>query len=319
MEIRTASFVRRLLAGVADFLPFAALAAIAIWLAFFAPFARSLVLVGVVAGAAILYSLANFLLWPAFAGRTLGYRLLKLRVIPTDRVRERGIGIVPALTRLLAQCGLSPFFGLGFIWYFIDAKNRMWHDLVAATIVIPEAEPQPPPFVQPNFWRLAAGFVGGLAGTMLFVFVLATIVGAQIFYAVYVRDLPAASAASLDAGPGFEHLAKIPADFPEKVVITGEEYIKDVAVRKAADGKSAEVEVLWNNVPGETTSVLLAYKLGFEMLDLKTEIEYADAGPILHFSDKEASVSGTIRAAPTADGKATGVMFLDVNYLTGKK
>lgn len=71
----------------------------------------------------------------AITGRTLGKRLVGLRVVGTDR---RGIGIGRALLRLPAR--LLAFTVVGFVWALWDDEQRTWHDRLTATRVVHDTD-----------------------------------------------------------------------------------------------------------------------------------------------------------------------------------
>jgi len=102
---------------------------------------------------AVIAAAATFLIWtiggigvilgyfPYFwvkGGQTPGLKLFGMRVV---RDRDGGpVGLGSALLRLF---GLYVVDGLvlyiGFIWIFIDKRNRCWHDLIAGTVVVKRA------------------------------------------------------------------------------------------------------------------------------------------------------------------------------------
>lgn len=84
-------------------------------------------------GAYLLYHLAGNM-----AGATLGKALLGARVV--RRSGER-VGFARALTRSLGLLASTPLFNLGFLWAFVDADSRTWHDLLSGCRVV-EARPR---------------------------------------------------------------------------------------------------------------------------------------------------------------------------------
>lgn len=71
-------------------------------------------------------------------GQTPGMRLFGLRV-----VRDRDGGPLSggqAILRLIGFWINSLVFYIGWIWIFVDSRRRGWHDLIAGTIVIGEAD-----------------------------------------------------------------------------------------------------------------------------------------------------------------------------------
>jgi uncharacterized RDD family membrane protein YckC len=87
------------------------------------------------AGGSVLVSLIYFVIfWSHLGGgRTLGMRLLKLRVIGEDGSQ---IGVVRAAIRWL---GLWLSIGLcfaGVIWVAFDSRHQGWHDKIAKTLVV---------------------------------------------------------------------------------------------------------------------------------------------------------------------------------------
>jgi uncharacterized RDD family membrane protein YckC len=87
------------------------------------------------AGGSVLVSLIYFVIfWSHLGGgRTLGMRLLGLRVIAEDGSQ---IGVVNAFVRWL---GLWLSIGLcfiGVIWVAFDSRHQGWHDKIAKTLVV---------------------------------------------------------------------------------------------------------------------------------------------------------------------------------------
>ena len=70
------------------------------------------------------------------SGQTPGMRLFRLRV-----VRDRDGGPISggqAVLRLIGFWINNVVLYLGWIWIFVDARRRGWHDLIAGTVVIEE-------------------------------------------------------------------------------------------------------------------------------------------------------------------------------------
>ncbi len=102
---------------------------------------------------AVIVPLAGLLVWligglavgigyfPYFwvkGGQTPGLKMFQMRVV---RDHDGGpIGIGSALLRLFGLYVLDGLvFYIGFIWIFIDKRNRCWHDLIAGTVVVKRA------------------------------------------------------------------------------------------------------------------------------------------------------------------------------------
>ena len=87
-------------------------------------------------------SLVSFLYFPFFwwrSGQTPGMRLFNLHV-----VRDSDGGKITggqAILRLFGYWVSAVVFYLGFIWIFVDARRRGWHDLIASTVVIERSGP----------------------------------------------------------------------------------------------------------------------------------------------------------------------------------
>jgi uncharacterized RDD family membrane protein YckC len=81
-----------------------------------------------------LVALAYFPYFWAKSGQTPGMRMFGLYVVrDTDGGKISG---GQAILRLIGMwISIIPFY-LGFIWIFIDARRRGWHDLIAGTVVI---------------------------------------------------------------------------------------------------------------------------------------------------------------------------------------
>jgi uncharacterized RDD family membrane protein YckC len=91
--------------------------------------------IGVVFG--IVGVLVAFLYFPFFwagSGRTPGMRPFRLYVVRDIDGSTFGWGT--ALLRLLGLYVAASLFYLGFLWVFVDARRRGWHDLIAGTVVI---------------------------------------------------------------------------------------------------------------------------------------------------------------------------------------
>lgn len=78
-----------------------------------------------------------FLYFPYFwqkSGQTPGMRLMQIKVV---RDADGGpIGWGPAILRLIGYYVSAAVFYIGYIWIFIDKRQRGWHDLIAGTVVI---------------------------------------------------------------------------------------------------------------------------------------------------------------------------------------
>jgi len=85
----------------------------------------------------IVVSLAYFPFFWARSGQTPGMKLFGLYV-----VRDSDGGKISGGQAVLRLIGLwisgIPFY-LGYIWIFIDARRRGWHDLIAGTVMIERA------------------------------------------------------------------------------------------------------------------------------------------------------------------------------------
>jgi uncharacterized RDD family membrane protein YckC len=72
------------------------------------------------------------LFW-AFVGRTLGQRLLKLRVV--DRRGHTPTPLWVAVRVVMGILGVVPGL-LGWVWAAFDLERRAWHDHMARTYVV---------------------------------------------------------------------------------------------------------------------------------------------------------------------------------------
>lgn len=82
-------------------------------------------------------STAYFPYFWARSGQTPGMRMFGLYVVrDTDGGKISG---GQAILRLLGMWVATIPFYIGFIWVFIDARRRGWHDLIAGTVVIERA------------------------------------------------------------------------------------------------------------------------------------------------------------------------------------
>jgi uncharacterized RDD family membrane protein YckC len=87
------------------------------------------------AGGSILISLIYFVIfWSHFGGgRTLGMRLLRLRVIREDGSE---LGVVDAAIRWLGLWLSFVICFIGVIWVAFDSRHQGWHDKIARTLVV---------------------------------------------------------------------------------------------------------------------------------------------------------------------------------------
>jgi uncharacterized RDD family membrane protein YckC len=84
--------------------------------------------------AVIVVSLAYFPWFWARGGQTPGMRPFDLRVVRDSDGGPLSGG--QAIVRLIGLWVNAIVFYLGYIWIFIDARRRGWHDLIAGTVVI---------------------------------------------------------------------------------------------------------------------------------------------------------------------------------------
>ncbi len=100
---------------------------------------------GVAVGGTVLYvigvllvTLAYFPYFWAKNAQTPGMRPFHLYVV---RDNDGGkISGAQAFVRLLGYWVSAAVFYLGFIWVFIDARRRGWHDLISGTVVVEKAD-----------------------------------------------------------------------------------------------------------------------------------------------------------------------------------
>lgn len=248
----------------------------------------------------------NVVVLPARYGWSLGCLAAGIRLVPTDRARERGIGFVSAFVRAWVMGGLSWIFFLGYVWYWIDSRHRMWHDLAAATMAVKAGAAPEAPFVPKSVARPIASTVGGAFG-YLTKLPLVLVVLAQAFFLVVAPQL---AAPKLD----YVHGTALPADFPSEIVIPDQDHVTDVAVAAYGQGMRRTV-VTWQNLEGDPVSALLVWKLGFEVLGFKTDVQYTDTGSHVVFSrDGSSPIAGSVAALPGDDGKGIKTMTLEVDY-----
>lgn len=131
----TAPLWRRLAAGAYDVLPLAAL-----WMAAGAialPFGRE----GFIAPGTLWFQLLLLAVTVAYyaaswkrGGQTIGMRAWRVRVRSADPAQPLGWG--RALLRFAVALASLGALGIGVLWALIDARGRMWHDVVAKTVVV---------------------------------------------------------------------------------------------------------------------------------------------------------------------------------------
>jgi uncharacterized RDD family membrane protein YckC len=101
--------------------------------------------VGVLGGFAFILVLlvVTFGYFPYFwakSGQTPGMRPFNLYIV---RDSDGGkISGAQAFVRLLGMWVSAAVFYLGYVWIFIDARRRGWHDLIAGTVVIERTAPR---------------------------------------------------------------------------------------------------------------------------------------------------------------------------------
>ena len=78
---------------------------------------------------AAVYFIALWTLW----GRTLGMRILGLRIVRTD---GSAVGIGTAILRYVGLIVSFLVCFVGVIWVAFDSQKRGWHDRIANTLVI---------------------------------------------------------------------------------------------------------------------------------------------------------------------------------------
>jgi uncharacterized RDD family membrane protein YckC len=74
-----------------------------------------------------------FVLFWSLSGRTIGQKLLHIRLV--DHRGARPHPLVGLLRYVAKVVGLAPG-ALGWVWAAFDVENRAWHDHVARTIVV---------------------------------------------------------------------------------------------------------------------------------------------------------------------------------------
>lgn len=81
------------------------------------------------------------LMWSTVGGgRTIGMRLLGLRVVGADgQPISYGLAVIRWLGMLLSAAVIL----IGFIWVAFDARKQGWHDKIASTFVVHEARARP--------------------------------------------------------------------------------------------------------------------------------------------------------------------------------
>lgn len=105
----------------------------------------SSVTAGVAVGGTVLYvigvllvTLAYFPYFWAKSGQTPGMKPFHLYIV---RDSDGGkISGAQAFVRLLGYWVSAAVVYLGFVWVFIDARRRGWHDLIAGTVVVEKAD-----------------------------------------------------------------------------------------------------------------------------------------------------------------------------------
>jgi len=87
----------------------------------------------------LVVSIGYFPYFWAKSGQTPGMRPFHLYIV---RDSDGGkISGAQAFVRLLGMWVSAAVVYLGYVWIFIDARRRGWHDLIAGTVVIEKANP----------------------------------------------------------------------------------------------------------------------------------------------------------------------------------
>lgn len=66
-------------------------------------------------------------------GQTLGMKTWRMRVVSDE---GNALNTEQALKRSIFAIVSLSFFGLGYLWAFVDKKNRCWHDIASKTILL---------------------------------------------------------------------------------------------------------------------------------------------------------------------------------------
>ena len=140
LDGRTAGFVTRLFAFVADIAIVAGIVAIGGWIAVLIDGVLEDLGVNVRATLSAIYIFcipfiigAYFVMFWTLTGRTIGKWFLGLRVIRADG-RPPSIG--RAIIRFIGYGISAIVFWMGYIWVAIDNDRRAWHDRMAKTWVV---------------------------------------------------------------------------------------------------------------------------------------------------------------------------------------
>jgi uncharacterized RDD family membrane protein YckC len=88
------------------------------------------------ASGSVLVSLIYFVIfWSSLGGgRTLGMRLLKLRVVREDSMAPPGV--IDAFVRWIGLWVSFVLCFVGVIWVAFDSRHQGWHDKLAKTLVL---------------------------------------------------------------------------------------------------------------------------------------------------------------------------------------
>ena len=83
---------------------------------------------------AVLLGLTNFIIFPMFAGQSLGKMLTGLRIVKSDGTSPSFLSLI---VRHLAGYPITILTGgIGFLFSLLNIKGRALHDFLAGTIVI---------------------------------------------------------------------------------------------------------------------------------------------------------------------------------------
>ncbi len=136
--MNTASFAKRLAAGLIDAVILYTILQLIFFVTFFFGTHDIFNQLFIAVPAILLLQFLYFILFWAFAnGATPGMMLLKISIVQTNGSEITfGQSVIRYVGFILSA---SPLF-LGFIWILFDERNQGWHDKIAKTIVISEEE-----------------------------------------------------------------------------------------------------------------------------------------------------------------------------------
>jgi oligopeptide/dipeptide ABC transporter ATP-binding protein len=184
--------------------------------------------------AAFVISVGYFPFFWTRSGQTPGMRLTHVRVVPEFKAGPITTGA--AIRRLIVMWFGAAALYIGWLWVFVDARRKAWHDIAAGTIVVDATAP----LVEPNLTAVEVAEPGApaVAGPA------AAETGEPVIHAIVAAE--AAAPVSLPTDAPLVSVQGLKKHFP----IYGGILRKQIGTVYAVDGVDFDI------MPGETFSLV---------------------------------------------------------------